>query len=48
MFEDAILDIHVITAKFKSCIFPNFYQNIAEIPNSMGMGHFPKILEKKT
>jgi hypothetical protein len=47
MFQNAILDsVHFITAKFQTYIFSLFFNKTTEIPNSMGMGHVPKILEK--
>jgi hypothetical protein len=50
MFEDAILDSDSLHS-FNHCkisviyFFPRF-NKAAEIPNAMGMGHVPKILEK--
>jgi hypothetical protein len=50
MFEDAIIDSDCLHS-FNRCKnsvmhFSQFLTNIVEIPNSMGMGHVPKILEK--
>ena len=33
---------------FSPICFPNFLQNTTDIPNSMGMGHVPKMIEKIT
>jgi hypothetical protein len=51
MFEDAIIDSNCLHPFYHGKIhvmhfFPIFLQNNAKIPNSMGMGHVPKILEK--
>jgi hypothetical protein len=47
MFEDAILDSDCLHS-FNQCKISiiQFFPNIPEIPNAMGMGHVPKILEK--
>jgi hypothetical protein len=48
MFEDAIIDSNYLHP-FNNCkisVMHFFSQNTAEIPNSMGRGRVPKILEK--
>ena len=47
MFKCPRQQFFVFIKSLQNCshvFFPNFWQNIAEIPNSMG--HFAKILEK--